>query len=136
VIARHLRLKSRGKYSTDSAHLPEKYKRYLTHERLIKRAREVGKHVEILVRLILERRSEPEQNYRSVQGILGLQDNYGAARLNQACRRAVLLGERGYNYPTVASILKTMLEEETEKSEPVVLEHKNLRGGEYYKNKK
>src|SRR5262249_56327273 len=64
----------------------------------------VGDNTAILADVILRSRPHPEQGFRSCIGILGLVKRYGAARVDAACSRALVLGTRSYN--SVATILK------------------------------
>ena len=86
-----------------------------------------------LVSAILEERYHPEQGYRSCLGILRLEKQYGAERLEAACARAFAAGARSYTH--VSSILKKGLDrmpiEKTPRpSIPII--HENIRGGDYY----
>ena len=56
-----------------------------------------------LVEAILRERTHPEQGYRSCLGILRLAKQYGNARLEEACTRAVAVRARSYRH--VASVL-------------------------------
>ena len=135
-VATHARLRLKGRFSTEASHMPEKHRRYMDQQYWIARARDLGPNVMAFVELVMARRSFIEQNYRSIMGILGLQDKYSRERLDAACHRAILIGERAHNYPSIARILKHMKEhEEGELSPPPVIDHKNIRGGAYYKNK-
>lgn len=132
-VATHERLAQKGAYSTVEEHIPPHQRRYRDRERILSRARSVGSNTAKLVAAVLERRTHPEQNYCSIQGILGLRERYGNERLEAACRLALSLGARAYNYPSLASILKhgrDQLREQTATPPPIV--HANLRGGTYY----
>ncbi|MCY4674965.1 MAG: hypothetical protein OXD43_14600 [Bacteroidetes bacterium] len=130
LVATHQRLRTKGCFSTNRNHMPEKHLRYRDREHLLARARSVGPETERLTEAVLDRRSHQEQNFRAVLGILGLKDRYGPERLESACRLAGLLGPRAFNYPSIASILQKGrdLLRETAPDPPTIL-HENLRGG-------
>ena len=84
---------------------------------------------------VMASRKHPEQGYRSCLGILRLAQKYGAQRLENACRRALVI--RGYSYKSVKSILDRGLDGQplpeanpSRQSEPIV--HNNIRGKDYY----
>ena len=62
-----------------------------------------------------------------------LEKSYGADRLEAACGRALSIG--GCSFKSIASILKAGLDEQPlePSSEPVVVEHANIRGPSYYR---
>jgi len=133
IIARHARSNRKGSYTTERRHMPEKHRRYQDRERFLSAAREVGPHTVTLVENVLNRRSHQAQNYLAVKGILALQERYGKRRLEAACRVALASGERSYNYPSILSILETGQDGLCgPPSEDPPIEHKNLRGGDYY----
>ncbi len=136
-VALHRRDPIPGGYSTVAAHMPKAHQKHLawTPTRLITWGRSVGPETEALVRVILHDRPHPEQGYRSCLGILRLAKQYGNARLEAACKRAVAVRARSYRH--VQSILKHGLDrfalptqEETPARLP--LDHENVRGGDYY----
>jgi hypothetical protein len=85
-----------------------------------------------VIRRILSSRPHPEQGYRACLGLLRLERQHGAVRLEAACARALLLGSA--TYQTVASILKRRTETLpiTAKAEWASPEHAHLRGPKYY----
>jgi transposase len=86
--------------------MPSAHRRYRdwTHERIRREAASVGPDTAALVDVILRSRPHPEQGFRSCIGILGLVKRFGAARVDAACARALVLGTRSYT--SVAAILK------------------------------
>ena len=133
-VASHQRSFTKGRYTTDAAHMPKAHRAHLewTPSRLIRWAQSVGANVGTLVERILESRPHPEMGYRSCLGILRLEKQYGPDRLEAACARALAVGARSYRH--VASILKHNLDrtplEEGPDDEPI--EHENVRGPDYY----
>ncbi len=125
-----------GTYTTVPAHMPKAHQKHLawTPTRLITWGRSVGPETEILVKRILADRPHPEQGYRSCLGVLRLAKQYGTARLEAACKRAVSVNARSYRH--VHSILKNGLDRMAlatdEEQTRLPLEHENVRGGDYY----
>jgi len=70
-------------------------------------AAKTGPATEKLIRTALGARKQPQQAYRSCLGILRLGKNYGEARLEAACQRALMLGS--CRYKCIDSILKHRL---------------------------
>jgi transposase len=136
-IAAHARSRVKGGFTTDPAHRPKAHEKHLdwTPSRLIRWARTIGPQCGQAVTHILESKPHPEQGYRSCQGILRLAKGYGHERMEAACRRALALD--AVNYPSIASILKTKLDQQPlpEQAEEVVspvAHHDNIRGEAYY----
>ncbi|HMI39010.1 MAG TPA: hypothetical protein VK500_03825, partial [Nitrospiraceae bacterium] len=77
-----------------------------TPVRLREQARTVGDAAFELVERMLS--DKPVDRLRAAQGVLGLSRRYGPARLEAACRRALVFGEASYR--TVSTILKKGLE--------------------------
>ena len=83
----------------------------------------------------MDRGSNPllsEQGFRTCLGILSLAKSYGAARVDAACRRGVLIKAR--SVASIRSILQNGLDraflEETPEHQP--LRHGNIRGQDYF----
>lgn len=134
-IASHQRSHQKGGYTTEPEHMPKAHQKHLewSPSRMQSWALTMGPCVETMVTRILESRPHPEMGYRSCLGILRLEKQYGAARLNAACERALTVGARSYRH--INSILKNNLDqialgEETEETTPAP--HENVRGADYY----
>lgn len=137
-VASHRRSYERGRHTTDPSHMPKAHQKHLewTPSRLVRWGKKIGPSTSLLIEAILDDRPHPEQGYRSCLGILRLARQYGADRLEAACRRAVAIRARSYR--DVASILKNGLDRiplivPTPKGPQVV--HENIRGPEYYAGK-
>ena len=85
-----------------------------------------------MVTQIMQRRSHPEQGFRSCLGVMRLGKRYTPQRLEKACERAVAIG--AYTYKNIESILKNGLDRQ-----PLLPEnkrraavHPNIRGPRYY----
>jgi len=138
-VASHVRSSQPGTHTTLTEHMPESHKRYLewTPSRIMKWAAKTGPSTEALVAEIMERKTHPEQGFRSCLGIIRLGKRYGEERLEAACRRALLL--RAYSYRSVESILKNNLDGKTlllEKPSGNPVPHENIRGKTYYEQNK
>jgi transposase len=112
--------------------MPSSHRRYRdwTHERIRREAAAIGDNTAVLIDVILRSRPHPEQGFRSCIGILGLVKRYGAARVDAACARALVLGTRSYS--SVAAILKNHRENAPPIGEAPILIHENIRGPGYY----
>jgi transposase len=135
-VGAHRRTDSRGRHTTDPAHMPKAHQRHLewTPSRLIDWARTIGPHTAALVQAILADRPHPEQGYRSCLGLLRLAKHYGPERLEAACARAGAVEARSYRH--VDSILKHGLDRlagpEAAPPLPLTPVHEHLRGRDYY----
>jgi transposase len=137
-VASHARLRGRGRYATDPAHMPAAHRAHAewSPSRLISWAGKAGPATAELVAHILRNRPHPEQGYRACLGIMRLGRRYGNDRLEAACRRAGRL--RAYSYRTVKNILQSgtdrlSLEQEPAPAPELPL-HGNIRGAAYYED--
>jgi len=136
-VASHKRSYRKGKYSTVKEHMPKAHREYAkwTPERLMRWAAKSGKNTARLVEDIMAKKPHPQQGFRPCLGIMRLGKQYGAQRLDQACRRALILGSS--NYKSVESILKNNLDQQPlplrEEDQEEIPEHQNLRGASYFK---
>jgi transposase len=134
-VASHIRSYTRGKHTTDAAHMPESHRRHAewTPSRIVSWAKKTGPSTGALCEAILASRPHPEQGYRSCLGIIRLADRYGAQRLEAACARA--LSARALSYRSVESILRHGLDSKPLTSTPTRAhrKHQNLRGPSYYR---
>jgi transposase len=135
-VAAHRRDDTRGRHTTDPAHMPQAHQRHRewSPSRLIDWGRTVGPATAALVEAILADRPHPEQGYRSCLGIRRLARRYGPARLEAACARARAVGARSYRH--VDAILKYGLDRlalppAVAPPAPRVV-HDQLRGPDYY----
>jgi transposase len=133
-VASHVRSYEPCKHTTVFDHMPESHKRYLewTPSRIIRWAEKSGPSTGALVKEIMERKSHPEQGFRSCLGIIRLEKPYGHERLEAACRRALLM--KGYSYKSVKSILENNLDgkELPPERQSISVTHENIRGNTYY----
>jgi transposase len=137
-ITTHQRLYGRGKRSTKKEHMPSSHRAHAewTPSRVISWARKNGSTTAQYVEEIMRRLPHPEQGFRSCLGIIRLGKRYGAARLENACRRATELSS--YSFRTIKNILTAGMDRlplEEEPCPPPTPEHDNIRGAEYYAEK-
>jgi len=104
-VASHRRSYQKGRHTTVSAHMPESHRQagHWSPERLASWAAKTGPATEKLIHTILASRKHPQQAYRACLGILRLGKAYSDARLEAACRRALILGS--HSYKSIGSIL-------------------------------
>lgn len=138
-VASHLRSPHKGQFSTIAEHMPEKHQQYAqwTPQRLVQWARKTGPAAAAVIEQIMGSRPHPQQGFRSCLGIMRLGKEYGDARLEAACERA--LAFKSVNYKSLESILKRNLDNKplpTKKTEKPPKQHDNIRGPEYYREKK
>ena len=135
-VASHRRSHQRGQHTTVPEHMPRAHREYAgwTPQRLVRWAEKTGPATAELVAAILAARAHPQQGYRSALGIMRLGKAYGDARLEAACRRALLLGARSFK--SVQSILKRHLDQQplpsTDERSAEPIAHPNIRGADYY----
>ena len=79
-------------------------------------------------------RAFPQQAFRSCLGLLRMGNRFGDDRLEKACVIALSVGATRYQH--VESILKKRLDTLTHshgQNEPIISDHENIRGSNYYK---
>jgi transposase len=132
----HARSHQPGRHTTVVAHMPKAHRAHQewSPSRLVRWGATIGPETATLVEQILASRPHPEQGYRSCLGLLRLAKQYGPARLNAACARAVAVGARSYRH--VDSMLKHGLDQaplplDAPIARPAI-PHDNVRGPAYY----
>ena len=136
-VASHRRSDQAGQHTTLAEHRPPSHQRYLewTPQSLLHWAATIGPFSAQLVEHILNKRSHPEQGFRSCLGILRFAATYDPQRLEAAARRAV--ERNACSYQSVKSILQTGLDRQPELPPPaerLPLFHSNVRGTDYFNN--
>jgi transposase len=135
-IASHIRSLSKGKHTTQDAHMPAHHRAVVgwTPERFIAWATKVGPLTTTVVERVLYGRKHPQQGYRSCMGMLRLAKDFGDARMEAACARALQVG--GLSYRNLHSILKNGLDRQAvpkpAQQTSLPLDHANVRGPDYY----
>jgi len=138
-IDTHRRLYGRGKRSTKKEHMPSSHQAHAewTPSRVISWARKTGPATGRYVEEIMRRLPHPEQGFRGCMGIIRLGDRYGEERIEKACIRADKL--RSYSYRTIRNILSAGMDHlplDEEPALPPTPEHDNIRGADYYAERK
>jgi len=134
-VASHIRSSHKGRHSTIKEHMPKSHQKWAqwTPDRFMRWAAKIGPHSARMIERILNSRPHPQQGFRSCLGILRLAKDFGDARLEAACLRAMTIG--GTSYRSVESILKHNLDQKPLPDQPdndTAVEHGNIRGAQYY----
>jgi len=137
-VASHQKSHRKYAHTTLTEHMPKAHQKYLqwSPSRIIGWAGKTGPFTQQLVTEIMQRRTHPEQGFRSCLGVIRLGKRYTPQRLEKACERAVAIG--AYTYKNVESILKNSLDRQPLKSADkgqAVTVHPNIRGKQYYQKK-
>ena len=135
-IASHARSHIRYGFTTLKEHMPAAH---LAHaewspERMKRWAKKIGPQTSQFIDHMIVSRAFPQQAFRSCLGLLRMGDRFGETRLEKACVIALSVGTT--RYQQVESILKKRLDtipNSHEQIEPVISEHENIRGPDYYK---
>jgi transposase len=134
-VAVHAYSSRRGAHTTVPEHMPASHRahREWTPQRLIKWGERIGAATAALVRWQMEHRPHPEQGYRACLGLQRLARQFGDARLEAACARAMSI--RSPTYRSVNSILAAGLDRQQVPATPAQAAlplHENVRGPDYY----
>lgn len=136
-VASHQKSHRKYAHTTVAEHMPKAHQKHLqwTPSRIINWAGNTGPCTQRLVTVIMQRRSHPEQGFRSCLGVMRLAKRYTAQRLEKACERAVAIG--AYTFKNVESILKNGLDQQPlmPPSQGSTVVHPNIRGEHYYHEK-
>jgi transposase len=134
-VASHPRSSEVPGHSTELAHRPKSHQRYLEWNptRLLEWAGTIGLFTVRFVEGVLTNHPHPEAGFRAGMGLRPLARQYGEARLESACTRAVRF--KLYRLANVRSILTSGLDQQAlpqlVPAAPAV-EHDNIRGADYY----
>ena len=134
-VAVHPYSARRGAHTTAAEHMPASHRahREWTPARLIAWGERIGAACAGVVRWQMEHRPHPEQGYRACLGLQRLARQYGDARLEAACARALSIGSPTYR--SVNSILAAGLDRQPVPAAPAqacLPQHDNVRGPDYY----
>jgi len=134
-IAIHKRSEASWAYTTVKGHMPSQHQFVMdwNPQRFIRWGKKVGSATGAYIEQVLDRRSYPEQAYKSCMGILNLGKKYSSERLENACARA--LQYEKYSYRTIERILALKMdkiEEDTTDTQLKLPLHENIRGADYY----
>jgi transposase len=124
----------KGTAVTKPEHRPRAHRQWgdWPPERLVSWAETKGPKTAEVAAAILGRGPHPESGRRACLGLLRMGEDYGSARLEAACGRALAI--HSPTYKSVKAILKTGLDKvaPTEEREGSAVVHENIRGGEYF----
>jgi len=120
--------------------LPEAHRHQAswTPERFEQWALDIGIATHHIVHQMLGAKRHPQQNFRSVMGLLSLSKKYDRVRLECACARAMEIGSP--TRTSVQSILKKGLDKlpsqessnDVKDTDQHLNDHENIRGSEFY----
>ncbi len=134
-VAVHPYSSRKGAHTTMAEHMPASHRahREWTPAKLIAWGERIGAAAAAVVRWQMEHRPHPEQGYRACLGLQRLARQFGDARLEAACARAISIASPTYR--SVSSILASGLDRQSaaaDRSQPSLPLHDNVRGPEYY----
>ena len=135
-VAIHPRNFRQGRFSTLREHMPanHQFMEDINPDKLIEWASRIGPQTATLVKATLRSRPFPEQAYRSCLGILSLAKKYNHALLEQACQS--VLEAKEFSYKAVAEELIYLQKQVTAPVIETLPTHENIRGAEYYQERK
>lgn len=135
-VASHPRSSEKYAYTTATAHMPRDHREFFDKDpaHLREWAEGVGPYTAALLERIMKRSPIALQGWRSGRGLRRLGEKYGAARTEEACRRALRFGAQSQR--PVGLMLKRGLDlkplpDEAE-DDSLVIHHEQVRGPEYY----
>lgn len=134
-IATHPRSQAPHRHTTLAHHMPPEhwaYKRQ-SRETFLAWAHQIGPQTHTQVEAIFKSKAHDEQAFRPLKGLQSLATRYGTERLEDACKRANVLGMVGYK--RLKHILQHHLEQTpvlVEVPSPPNIDHDNVRGSAYY----
>ena len=134
-VAVHALSPRRGAHTTAAEHMPASHRAHLqwSPAKLIAWGERVGAAAGAVVRWQMEHRPHPEQGYRACLGLQRLARQFGDARLEAACARALSI--RSPTYRSVNSILASGLDRQqvsNTTAQAALPLHDNVRGPDYY----
>jgi len=135
-IAFHKRNPSMGIYNTNKEHLSSTHKAYTdwSPDYFKKMASKHGNDVLCIINNIMSESDYPETAYKRAMGIIQLHRTYGSERLNNACKRALIMETNSYRH--ISNILKNNKDKELLSLEQItsshIPEHENIRGAANY----
>jgi transposase len=134
-VAVHVRSKQKGRHTTLPEHMPKSHREYAgwTPQRITQWAAKLGPNVAAMTQAVMDARSHPAQGYRSSLGIIRLAKEFGEARLDAACGKALGMGSTSLK--SLKSILNSGLDRlasPPSQPEKPSVPHANVRGAKYY----
>jgi transposase len=137
-VACHLKSTEENDCVTDKAHMCHEHLHYLewTPEKIKKQAQLIGPDTSKFIQQIFNTKKSVDNAFRGALGIVRLSKKFSPERLETACRLALAAG--AYNYRNVKHILThgmDQLDHEKSENKNRPVDHSNLRGTNYYKEK-
>lgn len=134
-VAIHAKSLLSGSHTTKTEHMPESHKYFAewSPEKFIQKAESIGDNVKQIIQHILKERRHAEQCYRSCLGILNLVKDYGAQRLDIACKKAIEINAPRRKH--VQLILRNgmdRIDSNNANNAVTTTSHENIRGSDYY----
>lgn len=133
-IAFHKRSRTPYKNITVKEHIPKEHRfvEEMNADKILKMSSEIGSFTNRYVKVILDKHTYQEINYKSCLGIINLSKKVGNIRLEMACKRAISFN--AYSYKVIKNILEKNLDQLESKQDInlYIPEHNNIRGIEYY----
>jgi len=135
-IAVHKRNPAMGTYNTNKDHLSSTHKAYTdwSPDYFRKMAAKHGNDVLTVIDQVVTSCNYPETAYKRAMGIIQLHRAYGSERLNNACKRALIVGTNSYRH--ISNILKNNKDKEPllfeQEDTPHIPKHANIRGASNY----
>ncbi|WP_165824152.1 IS21 family transposase [Pseudochryseolinea flava] len=134
-VAIHKRSYRKYGHTTNIEHRPVNHQKVIEQrawddEYFLRNASYIGQSVQQVVKRILSSNGFYEQTYNSCLGILRLGKQYGNARLDAACKRA--LSAARVNYGMVENILKNNLDRAEVTVHNNIPDHNQIRGSKDY----
>jgi len=139
-VASHMRSRNIGGNTTVADHMPSHHRirAEWNRDRIINWAATIGDATQNMAREIMDHKPHPELGFKACFGLFGIAKKYGNDRLESACKLAISF--KAYSYKSVKSILLKGLDKQAHKptktANNLIIMHKNIRGAEYYAEKK
>jgi transposase len=136
-IASHKRSLVRYEYTTDNNHRPvnHQFKEHFGYEKICKCASQIGPHTTAYMHKLIEKRTHPEQAYKSCLGILTISKKYENDVMEKACDMGHNL--QIYSYKFINNTIKNgtykTYNTTPEQTAKIINIHANIRGKESYK---
>lgn len=136
-VAVHTRSDYKYHHTTITDHMPEAHRAQAewTPARLLSWGKTAGEDVAAVFAAIMAGKAHPQQGFRSCLGVMRMEKKVGNARLNAACRRALVIGSPSYR--SVRAILERRQDElplPERQTKLRMIQHDNVRGAEYYRH--
>jgi hypothetical protein len=142
-VSTHPRLRRRGAYSTQKAHMSSAHQKYLEWSpgRIMSWGLSVGPNTAKLLQTIMERRPHPEMGYRSCLGVMrefekqkNRPDGMSEEALDAIAEYA--MKHQKFRLKQIRSLLQSLPKDDHTEEDPglfALAGHDNIRGSDYYR---